>query len=172
MSKWVSEWVNEWVRKRERERESVCVCVCVRVRRARSLARSLARSRERERESVGRSGRRQNKKVKTRTNRMRNSLLPPDVCQFRPKLHGYTGCKRTCSVEQAVSCIWPVHEANRAPLSTGGSLELGSLHTRSALFWESTSHQPRVLIGYWVNQLASVKWRGGEMFRLVQRTTD
>ena len=23
----------------------------------------------------------------------------------RPKLHGYTGCKRTCSVEQAVSCI-------------------------------------------------------------------
>ena len=24
---------------------------------------------------------------------------------LRPKLHGYTGCKRTCSVEQAVSCI-------------------------------------------------------------------
>ena len=23
---------------------------------------------------------------------------------LRPKLHGYTGCKRTCSVEQAVSC--------------------------------------------------------------------
>ena len=23
----------------------------------------------------------------------------------RPKLQGYTGCKRTCSVEQAVSCI-------------------------------------------------------------------
>ena len=91
---------------------------------------------------------------------------------LRPKLHSYTGCKRTCSVEQAVLCIWPVHEAKRALLSTGGSLELGSLHTRGALFWESTSHQPRVLIGYWVNQLSSVKWRGGETFRLVQRTTD
>ena len=33
-------------------------------------------------------------------------------------------------------------------LSTGGSLELGTLHTWGALFRESTSHQPRVLIGY------------------------
>ena len=80
----------------------------------------------------------------------------------------YTGCKRTCSVEQAVSCIWPLHKAKHALLSTGGSLELGSLHTLGALFWESTSHQPKVLIGYWVNQLSSVKWRGGEMFRLVR----
>ena len=65
----------------------------------------------------------------------------------RPKLHGYTGCKRTCAVEQAVSCIWPVHEAKRALLSTGGSLKFGSLHTRGALFRESTSHQPGALIG-------------------------
>ena len=65
----------------------------------------------------------------------------------RPKIHGYTGCKRTCAVEQAVSCIWPVHETKCALLSTGGSLELGSLHTRGALFRESMSHQPRVLIG-------------------------
>ena len=84
----------------------------------------------------------------------------------------YTGCKRTCPVEQAVSCVWPVHEAKRALLNTGGSLELGSLHTRGALLWESISHQPRVLIGYWVNQLSSVKWQGGETFQLVQRTTD
>ena len=77
-----------------------------------------------------------------------------------------------CSVEQAVSCIWPVHEAKHALLSTGGSLELGSLHTWGALFWESTSHQPKVLIGYWVNQLSSVKWQGGEVFRLVKKTTD
>ena len=91
---------------------------------------------------------------------------------LRAELHVYTGCRRTCSVEQVVSCIWLVHEAKRALLSAGGSLELGSLHTRGALFWESTSHQPRVLIGYWVNQLSSVKWRGGETFRLVQRTTD
>ena len=39
-----------------------------------------------------------------------------------------------CAVEQAVLCIWPVHEAKRALLSTGGSLEPGSLHTQGALF--------------------------------------
>ena len=71
-------------------------------------------------------------------------------------------CKRTCALEQAVSCIWPVHEAKHALLSTGGSLELGYLHTRGALFQESMLHQPRVLIVYWVNQLSSVKWWGGE----------
>ena len=30
---------------------------------------------------------------------------PIVLTYLRPKLHGYTGCKRTCSVEQAVSCI-------------------------------------------------------------------
>ena len=78
---------------------------------------------------------------------------------LRPKLPGYTVFKRTCAVEQAVSCIWPVYEAKRALLNTGGSLELGSLHTQGALFGESTSHQPRALIGYWVNQLSSVKYQ-------------
>ena len=37
-----------------------------------------------------------------------------------------------------------MHEAKCALLSTGGLLELGSLHTRGALFQESMSHQPRV----------------------------
>ena len=41
-------------------------------------------------------------------------------CCVRPKIHCYTGYKRTCAVEQAVSCIWPVNEAKRALLSTGG----------------------------------------------------
>ena len=76
------------------------------------------------------------------------------------------------AVEQAVLCIWPVHEAKHALLSTGGLLELGALHTRGALVWESMSHQLRVLIGYWVNQLSSVKWCDGETFWLVQRTMD
>ena len=57
---------------------------------------------------------------------------------LRPEIHSYTGFKGTCAVEQAVLCIWPVHEAQRALLSTGSSLELGSLHTQGALFWEST----------------------------------
>ena len=80
---------------------------------------------------------------------------------LRPNIHGYNGCKWTCTVEQAVLCISPAHEAKRAVLSTGGSLELGSLHTWGALFRESMSHHPRVLNGYWVNQLFSVKWWGG-----------
>ena len=67
---------------------------------------------------------------------------------LRPKIHGYTRYKRTCAVEQAVSCILLVHEVKCAFPSTGGSLEPGSLHTRGALFRESMSHQPRVLIGY------------------------
>ena len=80
---------------------------------------------------------------------------------LKSKIIGYTWYKRVCAIEQqAASCIWPVHEAKRALSSTGSSLELGSLHTQGALFRESMSHQPRVQIGYWVNQLSPVKWWG------------
>ena len=66
------------------------------------------------------------------------------------------------AVEQAVTCIWLLYETKRALPSTSGLLELGSLHTWGALFQESMSHQPRVLAGYWVNQLffsQMVGWR-------------
>ena len=69
------------------------------------------------------------------------------------------------------SCIWPVHEVKRALPSTAGSLEPGSLNTRGSLFGGSTSHHPRVLIGYWVHQLSPVKWLWGGA-RLDKRTMD
>ena len=72
-------------------------------------------------------------------------LLSTDQRQMsiRPNIHDTTGYKRTCAVEQAVLCIWPVHGVKRALPCTAGSLELGSLHTPDALFQEGMLHQPR-----------------------------
>ena len=89
------------------------------------------------------------------------------VTDVRPKMLNTTGYKRTCACS---TCIMYLTSAWWKTCSADGSLELGSLHTQGAVFWENTSHQPRVLIGYWVNQFSSVKWRGVETLQLVQRT--
>ena len=34
-----------------------------------------------------------------------SARLPRSTDTIRPKIHGYTGCKRTCAAAQAVSCI-------------------------------------------------------------------